>query len=67
MASPGAWADPEPTYHGSRHSGEGPLKSKRMLVLVGGDSLLPSCQLLPSSPGAHPIQGRQAGIPSKAV
>lgn len=28
MASPGAWADPEPTYHGSCHPGEGPLKSK---------------------------------------
>lgn len=28
MASPGAWADPEPAYHGSRHSGEDPLKSE---------------------------------------
>lgn len=55
MASPGAWADPEPTYHGSRHSGEGPLKSKRhwcrwvdMLCSLPASCFLPPQVRIPS-------------------
>lgn len=48
MASPSAWADPEPTYHGSRHSGEGPLKKRCWYWWVETHCPLPgSCFLRP--------------------